>query len=144
MKTFTQFRLELNENKTDTAKDLIHNASYRPTFGDFRKDARMSQLGFVVMSDSDISKHPAMKYSYFSKAQGNKPILIDLPKTVVQNDVDKDFVFKIIDDYDRLGPSKNKPIKVTKANNEYVVLDGHHRLAAAKALGYKKIYAVEV
>lgn len=133
MKTFSEFCL--NEN-SKAAKEVINKASYRASLGDYRKDARLTQLGFILLSDAEINKL-GVDYEYFNNATGKDLGMINIPKYITQNDVTKDFVYGLIDKN-----TKSKPIKVMKYKDDYVVLDGHHRLAAAKATDKKKIRAV--
>lgn len=131
-----KFRDFINENSQEKAKDIINKASYRASLGDYRKDARLTQLGFILLSDAEINKL-GVDYAFFSSEPGEDIGLINIPKYITQNDVTKDFVYGLIDKN-----TKSKPIKVMKYKDDYVVLDGHHRLAAAKALNQKKIKAV--
>lgn len=133
MKTFSEFCL--NENSQEKAKGIINKASYRVSMDSYFKDATLTKLGFTLLSDSEINKL-GVDYAYFSKATGKDLGMINLPKYIIQNHVTKDFVYDIIDK-----KTKITPIKVMKYKNDYVVLDGHHRLAAAKALN-QKIHAV--
>lgn len=126
MKTFSEFCL----NENSTAKEVINKASYRASMGSHSKDATLTNLGFVLLSDSEISKL-GVDYEYFSNATGKDLGMINLPKYITQNHVTKDYVYTIID------KKTNDPIKVMIYKNDYVVLDGHHRLAAAKALNQK-------
>ena len=127
MKTFSEFCL--NEN-SKAAKEVINKASYRASMDSYSKDATLTNLGFILLSDSEISKL-GVDYAYFSQAIGKDLGMINLPKYITQNHVTKDYVYTIID------KKTNDPIKVMKYKNDYVVLDGHHRLAAAKALNQK-------
>lgn len=131
------FKDFINENPLEKAKDIINKASYRASMDSYTKDSSLTQLGFVLLSDSEINQL-GVDYAYFSSAAGKDLGLINLPKYIVQNNVTKDHVYSIIDKKSNL----NNPIKVMKYKNDYVVLDGHHRLAAAKALNQKKIKAV--
>lgn len=132
-----KFRDFINENSLEKAKDIINKASYRASMDSYTKDSSLTQLGFVLLSDSEINQL-GVDYAYFSSATGTDLGLINIPKYIVQNNVTKDYVYNIIDKKSNL----NNPIKVMKYKNDYVVLDGHHRLAAAKALNQKKINAV--
>lgn len=133
MKSFKKFCLNENSKAKD-AKEVINKASYRASMDSYSNDATLTNLGFTLLSDSEISKL-GVDYAYFSQATGKDLGMINLPKYITQNHVTKDYVYDIID------KKTNNPIKVMKYKNDYVVLDGHHRLAAAKALN-KKIKAV--
>lgn len=126
------FKDFINENPLEKAKDIINKASYRASMDSYSKDSSLTRLGFVLLSDSEINQL-GVDYAYFSSAIGKDLGLINLPKYIVQNNVTKDHVYSIIDKKSNL----NNPIKVMKYKNDYVVLDGHHRLAAAKALNQK-------
>lgn len=127
MKTFSEFCL----NENSKAKEAINKASYRVSMDSYSNDATLTNLGFVLLTDSEISKL-GVDYAYFSQATGKDLGMIYLPKYITQNHVTKDYVYDIIDK-----KTKIEPIKVMKYKNDYVVLDGHHRLAAAKALNQK-------
>lgn len=131
------FKDFINENPLEKAKDIINKASYRASMDSYTKDSSLTQLGFVLLSDYEINQL-GVDYAYFSSTTGKDLGLINIPKYIVQNNVTKDHVYSIIDKKSNL----NNPIKVMKYKNDYVVLDGHHRLAAAKALNQKKIKAV--
>ena len=118
------------------AHDTIDHAALKPTLGYHGKQARLSRMGFDVMPDEEQAKHKVLQHSHFSKATG-KPIgEIPMPKKVIQSEVDRDKAKSMIDHHDKL-----PPIKVAKIDGEHVVVDGHHRLAVAKALGKTKIHA---
>lgn len=136
MKTFIEFYL--SENATNKAKDMINDASYRASMDSYAKDATLTKLGFILLSDAEISKL-GVDYAFITNSPGEELGLIDIPKYITQNHVTKDFVYDIIDKN-----TKTKSIKVMKYKNDYVVLDGHHRLAAAKATNKKKISASEI
>lgn len=131
MKTFSEFCLNENAKAAKEAKEAIDKASYRASMDSYSKDATLTNLGFILLSDSEISKL-GVDYAHFNKATGKDLGMINLPKYVTQNHVTKDYVYGIIDK-----KTKIEPIKVMKYKNDYVVLDGHHRLAAAKALNQK-------
>ena len=120
----------------DNAIKIINDAAYKISLGDYGSHVRMSKLGFNVIPDNIQSSHPLMQYSFFSKKNGKNIGSIKLPSTVIQAEVDRQHVISMI-------PVQNKlpPIKVVSYNGEYVVVDGHHRLAAAKALGKRSIKA---
>lgn len=121
---------------TSQAKARIDEAARKISIGGFREDARMSKLGFTVMSDTDQAKHPELRYAYFSKAKTSKLGNIDLPSKVIQGDVSRTKAKELVS-----STRKVPPIKVARIDGELVVVDGHHRLAAAKARGDKKIDA---
>lgn len=121
---------------TSQAKARIDEAARKVSIGGYREDARMSKLGFTVMSDSDQAKHPELSYAYFSKAKTSKLGKIDLPTTVIQADVSRAKAKELVS-----STRKVPPIKVARIDGKLVVVDGHHRLAAAKARGDKKIDA---
>lgn len=121
---------------TSQAKAKIDEAARKVSIGGFREDARMSKLGFKVMPDDEQAKHKELQYAYFSKAKTSKLGKIDLPDTVIQADVSRSKAKELVS-----STRKVPPIKVAKIGGKFVVVDGHHRLAAAKARGDKKIDA---
>lgn len=118
------------------AAEAIDQAAFRHSLGDVGKQARMPRLGFEVVSDADQAKHSVLQHSHFSKAKGKSLGEIPMPKKVIQSEVDREKTKSMISSHD-----KHPPIKVAKINGEHVVVDGHHRLAVAKALGKTKIKA---
>lgn len=131
MKSFKDF---LNENSKATA--LINNASMNAITKEHGKYSRMTKLGFELLSDSAISKETTLQHSFFSRRNGTPLGQIQLPTKVIQNEVSREYVISLLKSSSNL-----PPIKVVDYDGEYVVVDGHHRLAAAKALGKRTISA---
>lgn len=129
-----RFKLFTENSNHDKAEKNLHDASYRASLGDHSKQVRMKQMGFKVADDHESLNHARKVYrkEFKSKHIGKIPI----PSKVTQDEVDKEKAKSMI-------PHHNKfsPIKVAKVNGEHVVVDGHHRLAVAKALGKKTISA---
>lgn len=120
----------------DKAKEAIDHAAFKPTLGYHGKQARLNRMGFDVMPDEEQAKHKVLQHSHFSKAKGKSLGEIPLPHKVIQSEVDRDHAKSLISSHD-----KHPPIKVAKIDGHHVVVDGHHRLAVAKALGKTKIKA---
>lgn len=123
-------------NDHDKAKEAIDHAAFRQSLGDHGKQARLSKMGFDVMSDEEQTKHKTLQHSHFSKAKSKPLGEIPIPHKVIQSEVDREHAKSLISSHD-----KHAPIKVAKINDQHVVVDGHHRLAVAKALGKTKIKA---
>lgn len=111
------------------ASSSLEAASFRESLGLPGNNVRMSKLGFKVRED--LFDNGAFHEEGVSLGK------IKLPSIVTQSEATKDFTQSI------LGRTPD-PIKVREVGGEYVVLDGHHRLAAAKASGAKRIDAVLV
>ena len=79
-----------------------------------------------------------MQYKNVAKHTDVKHTKIKLPVTVTQETVKRKIVIDMVKSI-----SKLPPIKVIEYNGEYVVLDGHHRLAAYKAMN-KQIIPVMI
>lgn len=118
------------------AADAIDHAAFKQSLGYHGKQSRLTRMGFDVVSDEEQAKHKALQHSHFSKHDGKHLGEIPMPKKVIQPEVDREHAKSMIDHHDKL-----PPIKVAKINGEHVVVDGHHRLAVAKALGKTKIHA---
>lgn len=114
----------------------IDEAARKMSIGGLRDDARMSKLGFTVLSDSEQANYPELSFSHFSTAKTTELGQIDLPRTVIQGDVGRSKVKSLVASHKPV-----PPIKVAQVGGELVVVDGHHRLAAAKARGDSKIQA---
>jgi FKBP-type peptidyl-prolyl cis-trans isomerase 2 len=132
MLNFNQYIQESKLHKE--AEKKLHDASYRASLGDHSKQVRMKQMGFKVVDDHESMEHARKVYRGEAKSKhlGEIPI----PSKVTQDEVDKEKAKSMI-----INHTKLPPIKVAKVNGEHVVVDGHHRLAAAKALGKKTISA---
>jgi hypothetical protein len=133
------FKDHLQEQIHKDAEKVLHDASYRSSIGDHSRQTRLKQMGFDVVSDSEQENEKVLHHSHFSKTEGKPLGKIPLPTKVIQSEVDKEKAKSLIDHYDKL-----PPIKVAKVNGEHIVVDGHHRLAVAKALGKKTIHATLV
>ena len=123
----------MNHNK---AADAIDHEAFKPTLGYHGKQARLNRMGFDVMPDEEQAKHKVLQHSHFSKAKSKPLGEIPIPKKVIQPEVDREHAKSLISSH-----ASHPPIKVAKINGEHVVVDGHHRLAVAKALGKTKIKA---
>jgi IMP dehydrogenase len=67
---------------------------------------------------------------------------VPLEKLIVnQDEVYKGGVREKLKEFERHGPEGVSPVRVTKSGGKLYLLDGHHRAAAAKLLGLKKIEA---
>lgn len=77
MKSFKKFCLNENSKAKD-AKEVINKASYRASMDSYSKDATLTNLGFTLLSDSEISKL-GVDYVYFSNATGKDLGMINLP-----------------------------------------------------------------
>lgn len=118
------------------AAEIIDKAAFKQTLGYHGKQARLKNMGFDVMSDEEQAKHKELQHSHFSKAKTTPLGEIPIPNKVIQSEVDREHAKSLISSHD-----KHAPIKVAKIDGEHVVVDGHHRLAVAKALGKTKIKA---